>query len=141
MNHLLQITVKGKPTNFVANKTASEIAVMLKGAEEHFDFSFFIKNGISSKELRDHEKDYEFFIPKSVVDKIEERLPDFSDFAGFEYVKNENGNQPVTQYDCANAIMAFAKAFNNELKFEKAPLRVESLNDYVKHPIGDFLYD
>ncbi|MCA2471298.1 hypothetical protein R7P80_00725 [Vibrio sp. 2092] len=136
-------SIKGELSYYSMNVDAGRFMELLTETEKFFDFSLYSNKHVSLT-LEQCEKDYEFSIPKNILDKIKERLPDFADIASVEYIENKDGGQPVTKYDMVGVMLAMIKAYDNSFEFESslpAPDQV-SLNTLLndKDP-GDFLYD
>ncbi|EJG0764812.1 hypothetical protein C4G84_RS13400 [Vibrio parahaemolyticus O5:K30] len=136
-------SIKGELSYYSMNVDAGRFMELLTETEKFFDFSLYSNKNVSLT-LEQCEKDYEFSIPKNILDKIKERLPDFADIASVEYIENKDGGQPVTKYDMVGVMLAMIKAYDNSFEFESslpAPDQV-SLNTLLndKDP-GDFLYD
>ncbi|EGR2988141.1 hypothetical protein DMW08_27570, partial [Vibrio parahaemolyticus] len=137
------ISIKGELSYYSMNVDAERFMELLTETEKFFDFSLYSNKNVSLT-LEQCEKNYEFSIPKNILDKIKERLPDFAEIASVEYVENKDGGQPVNQYDMAGVMLAMIKAYDNSFEFERGEPSPDqlSLNWLLddKDP-GDFLYD
>lgn len=140
--HKIEISVRDDVYSYFVNKKPKNVYKLLMEAEKHFDFSFDSRSKNTKNKLENHSPNFgTFVIPKAVMDKFEASLPEFQDIANLGTIKLENGDQPISSYELASAILAQVKAYNNKFKF-KANVSAVRLNEYMdSHDLGDFFED
>lgn len=133
-NTSINIKVKNRTVYFTTNKTLEEMDKLLLEAEKHFDFTFFDDKTRNVRILNNGDDLLSsFYIPKDVIDKMEEQYDgDYDDLASdavFEYIKDSDGNQPVNSYDTASAMLTMIKCYDNTFDFYADDIVGESFNN------------